>query len=132
MIEDLLSTLTVVALGLLLVRPVAGWLARGAAWIETRLAKPSGGAMERMLRLRGVARSDLKPRGKVFVRGELWRAQARHPVAAGEAVEVVDVQGLTLWVRPARHLQSATRQRSALQGSTLQSSKNSQSSQRGG
>jgi membrane-bound serine protease (ClpP class) len=60
-----------------------------------------------MLRLRGVARSDLEPRGKVFVRGELWRARARRPVAAGEAVEVVDVEGLTLWVRPAEDRQEA-------------------------
>lgn len=50
---------------------------------------------------RGVARSDLDPEGKVFVHGELWRARAEAPVAAGQTVEVTAVHGLRLRVRAA-------------------------------
>jgi membrane-bound ClpP family serine protease len=57
---------------------------------------------EGMVGLRGVARSDLAPRGKVFVRGELWDAVADDPVPASQPVEVVDLDGLTLVVRPLR------------------------------
>jgi membrane-bound serine protease (ClpP class) len=47
----------------------------------------------------GIARSALEPRGKVFVHGELWDARADQPVAAGEAVEILDVEGTVLRVR---------------------------------
>jgi membrane-bound serine protease (ClpP class) len=55
-----------------------------------------------LLHERGVARSDLRPLGKVFVHGELWDAEAEQPVAAGEAVEVTAVRDLILAVRPLR------------------------------
>ena len=41
-------------------------------------------------------------KGKVFVRGEYWNCVADEPLSAGDAVEIVDVQGLTLRVRRAR------------------------------
>ncbi len=49
----------------------------------------------------GTARTDLEPRGKVFVWGEIWNAVAESPVAAGQAVEITAVEGMTLKVRPA-------------------------------
>lgn len=55
---------------------------------------------EGLVHKRGVARSPISKRGKVFVHGELWNAEAREPVAAGAAVEVVAVDGMTLLVRP--------------------------------
>lgn len=39
----------------------------------------------------GVAQSDLTPRGKVFVHGELWNAEADQEIAKGEEVRVVEV-----------------------------------------
>ena len=48
----------------------------------------------------GVARGILRPYGKVFVHGEIWHATAEQPVAAGETVEVVGVDGMRLVVRP--------------------------------
>ena len=50
----------------------------------------------------GVAYTDLKPEGQVFVRGEYWQAVSDTPAAAGEAVEVVKVVGLKLYVRPVK------------------------------
>lgn len=93
----------------LLVREIAGVAARVAVRLRgdrEALAEPSHGA-EGMLSRRGVARCAFAPdeegagRGMVLVRGELWRARSGMPVAAGEAVEVVGVDGLTLEVRPA-------------------------------
>jgi membrane-bound serine protease (ClpP class) len=49
---------------------------------------------------RAVARTALAPAGKVFVHGELWSAVAEQPVQAGQPLEVVAVEGLTLRVRP--------------------------------
>ncbi len=39
----------------------------------------------------GVAQSDLTPRGKVFVHGELWNAEADQEISKGEEVKVVEV-----------------------------------------
>jgi membrane-bound serine protease (ClpP class) len=40
--------------------------------------------------------------GKVFVEGEYWNAVSDAPIDAGQPVEIVGIQGLTLKVRPAR------------------------------
>jgi membrane-bound serine protease (ClpP class) len=48
----------------------------------------------------GRAFSELTPRGKVFVHGEIWNAVSDRPLAAGEAIEVVGVDGMLLRVRP--------------------------------
>ncbi|MEM7350054.1 MAG: nodulation protein NfeD [Acidobacteriota bacterium] len=47
---------------------------------------------------RGVARTEIAPRGKIFVHGELWAAEAETPVAVGSQVVVVSVDGLKLHV----------------------------------
>lgn len=56
---------------------------------------------EGMVSERGLARTDLAPRGKVSVHGEIWDAVSEAPVAAGQQVEVVGVDGLLLRVQPA-------------------------------
>jgi membrane-bound serine protease (ClpP class) len=38
--------------------------------------------------------------GRVFVEGEYWTAVSQFPVAAGQVVEIVSVEGLTLKVKP--------------------------------
>lgn len=38
--------------------------------------------------------------GKVFVEGEYWNAVSDTPVEAGQAVQIVDIRGLTLKVKP--------------------------------
>jgi membrane-bound serine protease (ClpP class) len=47
----------------------------------------------------GQALTDLGPEGWVRVFGERWHGVAEQPVASGERVTVVDVEGLTLKVR---------------------------------
>lgn len=87
--------------GVVLFRPLAGWLARLVVWIQgEEMEPPVTTGAEGMLLERGVARTDLQPHGKVFVRGEVWRAVAPEPIARNEEVEIVAVDGLTLQVRP--------------------------------
>ena len=71
-----------------------------AAWRARR--RPVRTGAEGLVHERGVARSELRPQGKVFVHGELWDATAEQPVAAGEAVEVIGVRDMNLAVRPLR------------------------------
>jgi membrane-bound serine protease (ClpP class) len=52
-----------------------------------------------LLGQRGVADTDLQPEGWVRVVGERWHASSEAPVATGERVTVVAVEGLTLKVR---------------------------------
>jgi membrane-bound serine protease (ClpP class) len=48
----------------------------------------------------GTAQTNLEPEGKVFVHGELWNAIATAPVASGQRVRVVAVEGLHVRVEP--------------------------------
>ncbi|HEV2425675.1 MAG TPA: nodulation protein NfeD [Terriglobia bacterium] len=48
----------------------------------------------------GVARTDLAPDGKVFIRGEIWEAQAAQSIPAGTRVRVRGMEGLKLIVEP--------------------------------
>jgi membrane-bound ClpP family serine protease len=57
---------------------------------------------EALIGARGLATSDLKPKGEVRVMGEFWEATAKDtPIAAGQAVEVVSMAGVYLVVKPA-------------------------------
>ncbi len=68
--------------------------------------RPVVSGAESLVGIRGVARQPLDPAGLVFADGALWRAQVVDgPIAEGEEVEVVAVEGLLLHVRrPARDL----------------------------
>jgi membrane-bound serine protease (ClpP class) len=49
----------------------------------------------------GIARTNLKPKGEVRVMGEFWEATAKDtPISAGQAVEVVGMDGMLLVVKP--------------------------------
>lgn len=58
--------------------------------------------VDEMVGLVGTATTPLEPAGTVFVRGEYWRATAEGPpVAQGDRIEVIRVEGLSLRVRQA-------------------------------
>lgn len=64
--------------------------------------RPIRTGRDAMLNAIGVARSELAPRGMVFVQGEMWNAEAAHGVIpAGAPVRVVAISGLRLGVRAA-------------------------------
>lgn len=50
----------------------------------------------------GVAKTDIKQRGKVHVHGELWNAETDESIAAGDRVIVTEVKGMTVKVRKER------------------------------
>jgi membrane-bound serine protease (ClpP class) len=87
----------------LVILPTVGATAGLVAWVVSAglralYGRPSTGAGG-MIGRTGVARMALAPEGQVLVEGELWRAVADDgPVAAGEAVRVTAVDGLTLRV----------------------------------
>jgi len=55
---------------------------------------------ESLIGRQGVVRAPLDPEGMVWVAGELWTAVADDgPLAEGEQVEIVAIEGLRLWVR---------------------------------
>jgi len=61
--------------------------------------------MQGMVNELGMAKSELSPRGKVFVHGELWNAICEMsledgPIEAGTPIKVMAVDGMTLRVRP--------------------------------
>ncbi|MBV8425539.1 MAG: hypothetical protein JO349_10110 [Candidatus Eremiobacteraeota bacterium] len=58
----------------------------------------------------GVARSDLAPKGTVFLDGALWRAEtAENAIHTGEPVRVVEIRGLRLKVRRAEEVKETVR-----------------------
>ncbi|HPG25158.1 MAG: nodulation protein NfeD [Spirochaetaceae bacterium] len=71
---------------------------------RTLFARQTAGVDE-MIGLVGRCEAAIDPtgtkRGKVFVRGEYWNGVADEAIAAGEPVEIVEIQGLTLRVRKA-------------------------------
>lgn len=70
-----------------------------------------------MIGLKGRAETAIEPEGRVFVRGELWRARSQMKIAAGENVRVVGVEGLTLDVDLAeRDTTVAPKRTSAIDG----------------
>ena len=57
---------------------------------------------EALIGARGIATTDLKPKGEVRVMGEFWEATAKDTtITAGQAVEVVSMDGVYLVVKPA-------------------------------
>ncbi len=61
------------------------------------------GQSRSMIGERGIARERLAPSGYVQVHGELWRAELIDgglPVERGQAVKIVKMDGLTLFVEP--------------------------------
>jgi membrane-bound serine protease (ClpP class) len=81
---------------------VAAIAVAGAIYLVTRAFKnPVSTGAEGLVGASIITRTDLTPGGKVFLEGEWWNAVADVEVAAGEQVEVVAVEGMTLRVRRA-------------------------------
>ncbi len=69
--------------------------------IKAQFRKPVTG-MEGLVGSRGVAKSDISPKGKIQIHGEIWNAlleQDKEAIKKGEEVEVVKVEGMRLVVK---------------------------------
>jgi membrane-bound serine protease (ClpP class) len=73
----------------------------GVTWmaVKSQMRRPVTGA-EAMVGNIAVAKTDLAPRGKVLLHGEIWDAVSEEPIREGDEAEVKAVEGLTLTVRP--------------------------------
>jgi membrane-bound serine protease (ClpP class) len=79
---------------------IAALVVAGAVLLVSRTFRtPVRTGAEGLVGARVIARSALAPAGKVFVEGEWWNAVAEGEVAAGEPVEILSVDGMTLHVR---------------------------------
>ncbi|MDL1964749.1 MAG: nodulation protein NfeD [Deltaproteobacteria bacterium] len=65
---------------------------------RSQFSKPRTGE-KGLIREIGVAKTDIKPEGKVFVHGELWNAISKDTIEQGAKVQVVKVVGLVLEVK---------------------------------
>lgn len=55
---------------------------------------------EALIGAKGIATTDLKPKGEVRVMGEFWEATAKETtITAGQAIEVVGLEGMFLVVK---------------------------------
>jgi membrane-bound serine protease (ClpP class) len=56
---------------------------------------------EALIGAKGIATSDLKPKGEVRVMGEFWEATSKNgEIATGQTIEVVGMEGMLLVVKP--------------------------------
>ena len=56
---------------------------------------------EALVGSKGIATTDLKPKGEIRVMGEFWEATAKDAtISAGQAVEVIGMEGMLLVVKP--------------------------------
>jgi membrane-bound serine protease (ClpP class) len=56
---------------------------------------------EALIGAKGIATTDLQPKGEVRVMGEFWEATVKDDeVATGQAIEVVGMDGMLLVVKP--------------------------------
>ncbi len=76
------------------------FLGIGALVVRSQFRQPITGSAG-LVGERGTAYTDLDPEGRIFVHGEYWQAVSDRPVRKGELVEVVEVIGLKVRVRPA-------------------------------
>jgi membrane-bound serine protease (ClpP class) len=63
--------------------------------------RPVVAGREELIGAKGTALLDFEQRGNVFVHSERWNAVTTSPLSKGQAVVVIDIDGLTLNVRPA-------------------------------
>ena len=73
----------------------------GIVWLAVRSRdRPVVSGREEMVGAHAEAFHDFDTRGQVWVHGERWTARTSTPVTAGQSLDVVRVEGLTLHVKP--------------------------------
>lgn len=67
--------------------------------VKIQQTKPKTGR-EGIIGVTGIARSDIKPRGEIFIQGELWQAKSlnNEQIERGDEIKVVDIKNLLLVV----------------------------------
>ena len=93
-----IEIVTILAIILLVTAGIAAWLFYAGIKAQYKSVKTG---KEALIGAKGVATSDLNPKGEVRVLGEFWQAIAKDsPIGNGRAVEVVCLEGMFLVVKP--------------------------------
>jgi membrane-bound serine protease (ClpP class) len=69
--------------------------------VKAQLSRVRTG-VEGLIGEEGVAKTDVREKGKVYVHGELWNAQSEEPIGEGERVIVTEVKGMIVKVKKER------------------------------
>ncbi len=89
----------VLAIILFVIAAITVWLFYVGVKAQYRRVKTG---KEALIGAKGIATTNLAPKGEVRVLGEFWQATAKDKtIAEGEAVDVVDMEGMFLIVKPA-------------------------------
>ncbi len=89
----------VIAIILFVIAAITVWLFYVGVKAQYRRVKTG---KEALIGAKGIATTDLAPKGEVRVLGEFWQATAKDKIIAeGQAVDVVDMEGMFLIVKPA-------------------------------
>lgn len=67
--------------------------------IRTRLTRPTTGK-QGLIGEVGVALGEINPEGQISVHGEVWQAESVEPIHKDQKVEVLEVKGLKMKVKP--------------------------------
>ena len=98
--EASLQIQTVLIIATICVGAIAIWLIYKVA--KANVLKIKTGK-EALIGSVGIAVTDLKPNGEIRVMGEFWQAKVKRlQIKSGEKVEVVDMEGMFLVVRPVK------------------------------
>ena len=88
------------AIILLIMAGIAAWLFYVGIKAQYKRIKTGE---EALIGATGIAITDLKPKGEVRVLGEFWQATTKDiPITNGDQIEVVDMEGMFLIVKPAQ------------------------------
>ena len=88
-----------IAVSLIIVAAIIGFIFYIGVKAQFRRVKTG---KESLIGAKGIATTDLKPNGTVRVSGEFWEANVREgEINIGQAIEVVDMDGMFLVVKPA-------------------------------
>ncbi len=80
---------------------LSGFMAIVVFGVSRSLGRPQFSGREALLGQKAVAESDIRPEGRIRVRGELWKAESDEPIERGQRVEIVEVHDLMVRVRGA-------------------------------
>ena len=85
------------AIALFIIAVIVAWIFYVGVKAQFKRVKTG---KEALIGARGLATSDLKPKGEVRVMGEFWEATAKGTaIGVGQAVEVVGMEGMFLVVK---------------------------------
>jgi membrane-bound serine protease (ClpP class) len=80
---------------------VGGIVVVGTGWLARKsLQQPIVTGTQGMIGATAEAVENFSDKGTVKLGGEIWNARTRAPVSAGQAVRIIKVDGLLLWVEP--------------------------------